>query len=239
MRKRKQDVERNDNWRKKSIFFELPYWKTLVLRHNLDVMHVEKNICDSVVGTLLKLEEKTKDNLKARLDLQHMGIKKELHPYECGNKILLPPARYTLSMDEKRVICQFLKDVKVLDSYASNIARCVNVEECKISGLKSYVLFQRLLPFALHGLLPKDVCDPLIELSLFFERLCSKVIKVDELEKMESQIAVTLCKLERIFPPTFFDVMVHLPIHLANEARMAGPVQYRWMYPIERLVIFT
>lgn len=166
---------------KKSIFFELPYWKTLVLRHNLDVMHVEKNICDSVVGTLLKLEEKTKDNLKARLDLQHIGIKKELHPYECGNKILLPPARYTLSMDEKRVICQFLKDVKVPDSYASNIARCVNVEESKISGLKSHdshVLFQRLLPFALRGLLPKDVCDPLIELSLFFERLCSKVIKV-------------------------------------------------------------
>ena len=56
-------------------------------------------------------------------------------------------------MDEKRVICQFLKDVKVSDSYASNIARCVNVEECKISGLKSHdshVLFQRLLPFALH-----------------------------------------------------------------------------------------
>ena len=81
------------------------------------------------------------------------------------------------------------------------------------------------------------MCDPLIELSLFFERLCSKVIKVDELEKMESQIAVTLCKLEKIFPPAFFDVMIHLPIHLANEARMAGPVQYRWMYPIERLVV--
>ena len=81
------------------------------------------------------------------------------------------------------------------------------------------------------------MCDPLIELSLFFERLCSKVIKVDELEKMESQIAVTLCKLEKIFPLAFFDVMVHLPIHLANEAKIAGSVQYRWMYPIERLVV--
>jgi hypothetical protein len=170
-----------------------------------------------------------------------MGIKKELHPRECGNKIILPLARDTLSTDEKRVICQFLKDVKVPDSYASNIARCVNVEECKISGLKSHdshILFQCLEPFALRGLLSKDVCDPLIELSIFFKRLCSKVIKVDELEKMESQIAVTLCKLEKIFPLAFFDVMVHLPIHLANEARMAGPVQYRWMYPIERLVVF-
>ena len=32
------------NWYKKSIFFELEYWSTLKLRHNLDVMHVEKNV---------------------------------------------------------------------------------------------------------------------------------------------------------------------------------------------------
>eukprot|EP00268_Persea_americana_P047012 TRINITY_DN48698_c2_g1_i1.p1 TRINITY_DN48698_c2_g1~~TRINITY_DN48698_c2_g1_i1.p1 ORF type:complete len:142 (+),score=12.79 TRINITY_DN48698_c2_g1_i1:87-512(+) len=37
-----------------------------------------------------------------------------------------------------------------------------------------------------------------------------------------------------IFPPAFLDIMVHLPIHLADEAKFAGPVQYRWMYPIER-----
>ncbi|KAL6179517.1 hypothetical protein ACLB2K_051032 [Fragaria x ananassa] len=28
--------------------------------------------------------------------------------------------------------------------------------------------------------------------------------------------------------------MEHLPIHLADEAAIGGPVQYRWMYPIER-----
>lgn len=44
------------------------------------------------------------------------------------------------------------------------------------------------------------------------------------------------CKLEMIFPPSFFDVMLHLPIHLAQEAITGGPVQYRWMYPIERFL---
>ncbi|KAK6793985.1 hypothetical protein RDI58_007438 [Solanum bulbocastanum] len=39
---------RGDIWNKKSIFFYLPYWKTLLLRHNLDVMHIEKNICDNI-----------------------------------------------------------------------------------------------------------------------------------------------------------------------------------------------
>ena len=35
--------------------------KDLDLRHNLDVMHIEKNICDSIIGTLLNIEGKTKD----------------------------------------------------------------------------------------------------------------------------------------------------------------------------------
>ncbi|BBN70198.1 transposable element gene [Prunus dulcis] len=34
------------NWTHKPMFFELPYWSKLKLRHNLDVMHVEKNVFD-------------------------------------------------------------------------------------------------------------------------------------------------------------------------------------------------
>ena len=40
--------------------------------------------------------------------------------------------------------------------------------------------------------------------------------------------------MEKIFPPPFFDVMQHLPIHLPYEAELGGPVQYRWMYLFER-----
>ncbi|XP_070662263.1 uncharacterized protein [Malus domestica] len=42
------------------------------------------------------------------------------------------------------------------------------------------------------------------------------------------------CLLEKIFPPAFFDIIVHLPVHLADEAALAGPIEYRWMYPIEQ-----
>ena len=45
------------------IFFQLEYWKYLLLRHNLDIMHIEKNICDSIIGTLLNILGKTKDSL--------------------------------------------------------------------------------------------------------------------------------------------------------------------------------
>jgi len=40
---------------KKSIFFDLPYWSKLEVRHCIDVMLVEKNVCDSLIGTLLNI----------------------------------------------------------------------------------------------------------------------------------------------------------------------------------------
>ena len=51
---------------------------------------------------------------------------------------------------------------------------------------------------------------------------------------LENEIIEILCELEKFFPPTFFDIMVHLPIHLVNEVRLGGPVQYRSMYFVER-----
>jgi len=70
--------------------------------------------------------------------------------------------------------------------------------------------------------------------SSFFKMLCSKVIIVDDFESLDVEIASILCELERICPPSFFVIMVHLSIHLAYEARIVGLVHYRWMYPIER-----
>jgi Domain of unknown function (DUF4218) len=43
-----------------------------------------------------------------------------------------------------------------------------------------------------------------------------------------------LCVLEIHFPPSFFDLMTHLMIHLVEELDLCGPVSTRWMYPIER-----
>ena len=55
-----------------------------------------------------------------------------------------------------------------------------------------------------------------------------------ELRVLEKRFVVTLCELEMIFSPSFFTVMVYLVMHLASEAKVAGIVHYRWMYPIER-----
>ncbi|KAA0025886.1 uncharacterized protein E6C27_scaffold34G001730 [Cucumis melo var. makuwa] len=79
-----KDKKRNraPNWTKRNIFFELPYWSRLLLCHKLDVMLIDKNVCDNLVGTLLNIEGKTKDDTIARLDLQDLKIRKNLHLIE-------------------------------------------------------------------------------------------------------------------------------------------------------------
>jgi hypothetical protein len=59
------------------------------------------------------------------------------------------------------------------------------------------------------------------------------------IQKLEKEIPVILCKMEKIFPLGFFNPMQHLLIHLPYEAKLVGgPVQYRWMYHIERALIY-
>ena len=70
-------------------------------RHNLDVMHIKKNICDSILGTLLEIKGKTKDGPNAHHDLKVMRIRKDLHLKRKSDKYILPFACYTLTKDEK------------------------------------------------------------------------------------------------------------------------------------------
>ena len=150
------------------------------MRHNLDVMHIEKNVMDNILGTVLNLKDWTKDNYKARLDLVDMGIKSELHLRRKGDdKYMIPPACFHITALEKDGFLQVLQDVKVPDGYASNISRHVNLKERKISGLKSHenhILMQQLLPIALRGSLSSHITRPLIKLACFFRKICLKTL---------------------------------------------------------------
>ena len=133
------DKDNRECWKKKSIFFNLDYWKHLLVRHQLDVMHIEKNVSESLYGTLLNILGKTKDGLKSRMDLHSLKIRKELAPnYSNNNRIKLPPASYTLTREEKKSFCKALHNIKVLDGYSSNLKNLVSLKDCKLQGLKSH-----------------------------------------------------------------------------------------------------
>ncbi|XXG55675.1 hypothetical protein AAC387_Pa03g3286 [Persea americana] len=214
------------NWVRRSIFWELPYWSTNLIRHNLDVMHIEKNVFDNVFSTVMGVPGKTKDNDKARLDMKDICKLPGLELYETPNgKIPKPHAKYTLSKKQVEDVCTWIKSLKLPDGYASNIARCVT--SGKLQGMKSHdrhVFMERLMPLAFRDLLDKPIWDALTDLSRFFRDICSKTLNEKDMSILEKNIIEITCKLEKIFPPSFFDSMEHLQIHLPYEARVGGPV---------------
>ena len=176
---------------------------------------------DNILGTLLDITGKTKDNHEARKDLQKMGLRENLHPFTSNNgKIYLPPACHTMSHLKKTNFLKVIRVVRVPDGYALNVSRCIRLKESTIVGLKSHdshILMQQIMPIALHGPLSDKVVRLLIELLLFFQGICSKMLSESDLDRLKSNIIIILCKLEQIFPLGFFTNMVHVVVHLIRE----------------------
>ena len=86
---------------------------------------------------------------------------------------------------------------------------------------------QQLLPVAIRSVLEKPARYAITRLCFFFNAICAKTVDVSKLDKLEEDVVVTLCLLEKYFPLSFFDIMVHLVVHLVREVRLCRPVYFR------------
>jgi hypothetical protein len=69
-----------------------------------------------------------------------------------------------------------------------------------------------------------------------FNAISQKSIDPMKLTKHQDDLILTMCNLETIFPPSFFDLMPHLLVHSVHEMKYLGPVFLQQMYPFERLM---
>jgi len=157
------------HWHKHSIFWKLPYWKTHLIRHILDVMHIEKKKFDNLINTLLNVTGKTKDSIKSRKYLVLYCDRKKLHLTSSGKA---PVPIFRLSPQAKTAFLTWLKDVvKFPYGYVSNIGQCIHIDQgWQIYGLKSHdchVIMQRLFLFAFAKLLPNEVHKVICIINLF------------------------------------------------------------------------
>lgn len=170
-----------------SIFFQLSHWSRLKIQYNLDVIHIENNIYENILKTMMNIPEKIKDHVNARRDLANLNIRNELHLVQDGQCITMPYACFTLYGVERKSFCQWLNGVKFPDGFASNIVRCASAVDCKIFGMKSYdchIFLQRLLLVSISPFLLLDIRLVLTELSTFFKQLCARTCKVDVLQRL-------------------------------------------------------
>ncbi|KAL9680110.1 hypothetical protein QQ045_017987 [Rhodiola kirilowii] len=202
-------------------------------------MHIEKNVFDNIIGTILALEGKTKDDHKARTGLKEQGVRKHLWAKFKGsssNREKVTQAPYTVLPKHNVEILEMIKDVKYPYGYAGSLRNKINLLDKKFSGLKTHdchVMLQRVLPVVIRPYFPYCVVSPLISFSHWFQKLCCRELMREDVIRMKADIVMILCSFERIFPPAFFTIMVHLLVHLPEQILLKGPVHYIWMYPIE------
>jgi hypothetical protein len=86
----------------------------------------------------------------------------------------------------------------------------------------------------LRGYFDIDLWKMFTELSYFYRQLCAKQVSKTMMQKFEKEIPILVCKMEKVFPLEWFNAMQHLLVHLPWEAKVGGPVQFRWMHSQER-----
>lgn len=227
-------------WYKKSILFGLGYWINHKVRHVIDVMHTEKNVAEHLLNTILCLS-KTKDTGNAREDMRLLGIHSGQWMQIDSNtgKTVKPHASFVLDKNEKMDFLKTLKYLKLPSGFSSNLSNIVSLNPPGLLTMKSHdyhVIMEYLLPVLLQHAFPKhrDLRKAIHQISLFFNLLCSKVLIRNDIQEAKFMVVEALCVLEKHFPPSFFDISIHLVVHLADEALLCGPTQDRWMYPFER-----
>jgi len=118
-------------------------------------MHIEKNIFDNIFYTLMDRPNRSKDNLKGRLDIQLYCQKPNLHlQQDMSGRVYKPKGTYFLYKKQQQEVLSWMKELSFPDGYGSSISRCVKEAQCKVSGMKSHdchVFIQRLLPITYLG----------------------------------------------------------------------------------------
>ena len=179
-----------------------------------------------------------KDNPKVRMDMQNRDIRPHLWlrgVRDQQHRAYMPNAEYVLSKESRERFMSNLKAIKLPSNYSSSLHS--KVSKGKLSGLKSHdyhVLIQDLMPVCMRDLGEDALTSVIVRISRIFKRICAKTVDMAERETLFEECVETLCLMEKLFPPSFFDVMVHLTIHLVEELFICGPVHVRWMYPYER-----
>jgi len=205
----------------------------LPIRHLLDPMHCEKNVCENLCRTLLG----ETDGVKSREDMRVRGIRSHLHLQRNpdGQTYFMPDAPYVLTKEERQEFFATLDDLKFPSNYVGPLKQ--RLKDGKLSGLKTHdyhILLQQVLPVCLRNIGNANVVGAIMRVSRLFKKMCSKVVDNRHKVQMLEDVAETICSLEKELPPSIFVIMMHLPIHLVEELFICGPVHTRWMYPFER-----
>jgi hypothetical protein len=177
------------------------------------------------------------DRLKSCTYLVQFELRPELHPILRPNgKHFLPPASYTLIVEEKKEFCQCLHRVRVPTGFSSNISKLVSINDLSMFDYNSHdwhVMMMVFLAISIRAIKLVHMKVFITRLCYFFNTVSQKMNGHKELDNLRAYMIETMCMLEICFPP-FFDIQQHLMIHLVDQILTLGPLYLHGMFSYER-----
>jgi hypothetical protein len=93
------------NWTRKISLWELPYARALIVPYNIDLMHQEHNIAESIISMCFDVTGFLKDNVNAWKDLAALCNHPSLEPKRnVKENLKRPQAPYYLKAAERKEI---------------------------------------------------------------------------------------------------------------------------------------
>ena len=129
-------------------------------------------------------------------------------------------------------MCQWLRVVKVPTGFSSNIKSLVSMKDHALTSFNAHychIMLMVFLPIAIRAIGPEYVKMVITRLSYYFNWITQKVIDEAELPGMKQFIAEMICQLEMCFPPSYFDIMPHLMMHMVDQIQDLGPIYLHQM----------
>ena len=178
-----------EGWIKQSIFQELPYWKTNLIRHNLDVMHIgKKNVFDNVFNTMMDV--KVKPKILERCSQIYMNIAEDQNlNFWIWAMIELLNLRLSTNSTfiKNELYANRLSNLNLPNTYVSNLSRCIDIREGKLFRMKSHnchVFLECLLSITFN-VLPDQVWSHFIGFIQFFQDIYSITLREQQLVLLE------------------------------------------------------
>ena len=92
----------------------------------------------------------------------------------------------------------------------------------------------QLLLVVLMGILQKNARLAIVKLCAFLNEISQKAIDPEKLIQLQNDVVQSLVSFEMVFPPSFFNIMTHLLVHIVKEINILEPVFLHNMFPFER-----
>jgi hypothetical protein len=171
-----------------------------------------------------------------------LNVMPELHPVLKDNgKYTLPVASYNLDLKKRRSLCTFVREAKVSTGFLVNPKKLVSMKDLSFAHFKAHdchVMLMVFLPIAIRAIKLEFLKMAITHMCYFFLKISQKTIGKKELSDLHDFVVETQNQLEMCLPLAFFfDIMVHLMIHMVHQIQALGPCYLHEMWSYERFML--